>query len=99
MIEVATDQLESLKITCQQVDDPRTTINIFHPVVNIIAISIAGIIAGAEGPKSIARWAKDKKDWLETWLDLPEGKTPSRDCIRTFFARVDPTACGCRGCC
>jgi predicted transposase YbfD/YdcC len=92
MIEVATDQLESLKITCQQVDDPRTPINIFHPVVNIVAISIAGIIAGAEGPKSIARWAKDKKDWLETWLDLPEGKTPSRDCIRTFFARVDPTA-------
>ncbi len=92
MMEVATGQFESLKTTCQQIDDPRIPINIRHPMVNIIAISIAGIIAGAEGPKSIARWAKNKKDWLETWLDLPEGKTPSRDCIRTLFARVDPAA-------
>ena len=29
---------------------------------------------------------------LATWLDLPDGKTPSRNCICTFFARVDPTA-------
>ena len=92
MMEVSTNQFESLKTTCQQIDDPRIPINIRHPMVNIIAISIAGIIAGAEGPKSIARWAKNKRDWLETWLDLPEGKTPSRDCIRTFFSRVDPAA-------
>ena len=59
---------------------------------NIVAISLAAIIAGAEGPKSMARWAKNKSDWLSTWLDLPDGKTPSRDCIRTFFTRVDPTA-------
>jgi predicted transposase YbfD/YdcC len=90
MIEVAVNQFESLRTTCRQLEDPRTPINIFHPVENVIAISIAAIIAGAEGPKSIARWAKNKKDWLETWLDLPEGKTPSRDCVRTFFARVDP---------
>ena len=67
-------------------------INIFHSVENIVAISLAAIIAGAEGPKPMARWAKNKKDWLATWLDLPAGKTPRRDCIRTFFARVDPTA-------
>jgi predicted transposase YbfD/YdcC len=92
MMEAGADQFESLRTTCQQIDDPRVPINIFHPMENIIAISIAGIVAGAEGPKSIARWAQNKRDWLETWLDLPEGKTPSRDCIRTFFARVDPTA-------
>ncbi len=27
---------------------------------------------------------------MKTWLDLPEGKVPSRDCIRTFFGRVKP---------
>lgn len=91
-MEVATKQFESLRTKCRQIEDPRTPINIFHPVENIIAISIAAIVAGAEGPKSIARWAVNKKDWLQTWLDLPEGITPSRDCIRTFFARVDPIA-------
>jgi predicted transposase YbfD/YdcC len=92
MSEVAANQFESLKNTCRQLDDPRTPINIFHPVENIVAISIAAIIAGAEGPKSIARWAKNKKQWLATWLDLPKGQTPSRDCIRTFFGRVEPAA-------
>ena len=76
-MEVTLENLQALRDTCRTVDDPRTPINIFHPAENIIAISIAAIIAGAEGPKSIARWARSKKDWLQTWLDLPEGKTTS----------------------
>jgi len=91
-MEVTRKDLQTLRSRCQTVDDPRTPINIFHPVENIISISIAAIISGAEGPKSIARWASSKKEWLQTWLDLPEGKTPSRDCIRTFLGKVDPVA-------
>jgi len=91
-MEVTLEDLQSLKNTCRTVEDPRTPINIFHPAENIIAISIAAIIAGAEGPKSIARWASSKREWLQTWIALPEGKTPSRDCIRTFLGKVDPVA-------
>jgi predicted transposase YbfD/YdcC len=91
-MEVTIDDLYGLRNVCRQVDDPRTPINILHPVENIIAISIAAIIAGAEGPKSIARWAKSMQEWLQTWIDLPDGKTPSRDCIRTFLGKVDPVA-------
>jgi len=91
-MEVAIEDLKALRSTCQQVEDPRAPINIQHPAENIIAISIAAIIAGAEGPKSISRWALSKKEWLQTWLDLPQGKTPSRDCIRTFLGKVDPVA-------
>lgn len=92
MFEINDAQCETLKNVCAKLDDPRTPINIFHSVETIVAISLAAMIAGAEGPKSIARWAENKKDWLATWLDLRERKTPSRDCIRTFFARVDPVA-------
>jgi predicted transposase YbfD/YdcC len=92
MHEVSIEQLTSLKETCQHIEDPRTPINILHPVQNVVSIAIAAILAGAEGPKSIARWAQEKRDWLGTWLDLPEGKVPSRDCIRTFFGRVKPLA-------
>jgi len=91
-MEVTFEALQALRNTCRTVEDPRTPINIFHPVENIIAISIAAILAGAEGPKSIARWASSKSEWLRTWLDLPAGKTPSRDCIRTFLGKVDPVA-------
>ena len=91
-MEVLVEEFEGLKSIAARLDDPRTQINIFHPVENIIAISIAAIISGAEGPKSIARWAKEKKDWLSTWLNLPKGRTPSRDCVRTFFAIVEPAA-------
>ena len=85
MHDVSIEQLTSLKQTCQHIEDPRTPINILHPVQNIVSIAIAAILAGAEGPKSIARWAQAKREWLKTWLDLPEGKVPSRDCFRTFF--------------
>ncbi len=81
-----------MKTIAAQLVDPRAPINIVHPVENIIVISIAAIISGAEGPKSIARWASEKKDWLNTWLVLPDGRTPSRDCIRTFFGIVAPAA-------
>jgi predicted transposase YbfD/YdcC len=91
-MEVTPQRLQSLNETCLTIDDPRTPINIVHPAENIIAISIAAIIAGAEGPKSIARWAASKKNWLQTWLDLPDEKTPSRDCIRIFLGKVDPVA-------
>lgn len=90
MYEVSIHQLTSLAETCEHIDDPRTPINILHPVENIVSIAIAAILAGSEGPKSIARWARTKREWLKTWLDLPEGKVPSRDCIRTFFGRVKP---------
>jgi len=65
-MEVSINDLQGLRNVCRQVNDPRTPINILHPVENIITISIAAIIAGAEGPKSIARWAKSKKEWLQT---------------------------------
>jgi predicted transposase YbfD/YdcC len=90
MHQVSIEQLTSLKETCQHIEDPRAPINILHPVQNIVSIAIAAILAGAEGPKSIARWAQENQDWLATWLDLPDGRVPSRDCIRTFFGRVNP---------
>jgi len=74
LMEVLVEEFQNLKIIAAKLDDPRTDINILHPVENIIAISITAIVAGAEGPKSIVRWAEEKKDWLATWLPLPQGK-------------------------
>ena len=45
-----------------------------------------GVLAGADGPTGISRWAVAKKHLLLQALDLPHG-IPSRDVIR----RVLPT--------
>jgi len=73
MIEVSTPEWESLRDACESLGDPRTPINIFHPVENIVAISLAAIVAGAEGPKSMARWTKSKNDWPHGSI-FPMGK-------------------------
>ena len=58
LIEVSLEALQGVRSVCGEVKDPRTPINIVHPAVNIIAISIAAIIAGAEGPSVEGRQSR-----------------------------------------
>ena len=64
LMEVLVEDFQNLKTIAAKLDHPRTAINLLHPVENIIAISIAAMISGAEGSKFIARRADEKKDWL-----------------------------------
>jgi DNA-binding phage protein len=70
------------EIVChfEQLEDPRSTINRHHPLPSVLTISLMGVLAGADGPTRIARWAVAKKDLLVQALDLPHG-IPSRDVI------------------
>jgi hypothetical protein len=56
-----------------------------HRLFDIIAISVCGVIAGAEGPSDIFDWAEVHQQKLITILKLEYG-IPSRDTIR----RVPP---------
>jgi len=60
-------------------------------LVDIVVISICGILCGANGPTAIHRWARSKSDWLAKYLDLPNG-IPSRDCIRRLLMALKPEA-------
>lgn len=55
---------------------------------SIIAITLAAIICGAESWYDIEDFGKQKKDWLETFLDLSDG-IPSHDTFNRFFAMAD----------
>lgn len=37
-----------------KLEDPRSTINLRHPLVSVIVIAIMAVMAGASGPTSIA---------------------------------------------
>jgi predicted transposase YbfD/YdcC len=75
----------------ESLPDPRDTRNRRHLLVDVIVISVCGVIVGCKGPTSIERWARAKKDWLETLLELPNG-VPSRDCIRRILSALKPEA-------
>ena len=75
----------------ESLSDPRHTRNRKHLLVDIVVISICGILCGASGPTSIHRWAKSKHDWLAKYLALPNG-IPSRDCLRRLLMALKPEA-------
>jgi predicted transposase YbfD/YdcC len=75
----------------EEVDDPRSDVNKIHPLIGIIFISIAAVIAGADGPTAINRWANEKSNWLMSVLNLTSG-IPSRDCIRVTLGILDTQA-------
>ena len=69
----------------ESLTDPRHTRNRKHLLVDIVVISICGVLCGASGPTAIHRWAKSKHEWLAKYLALPNG-IPSRDCLRPAAA-------------
>lgn len=75
----------------ERLPDPRSTINRRHLLVDVIVISICGVLAGADGPEAIAVWAKSKAQWLRKHLKLPHG-IPSHDTIGRVLERLEPVA-------
>lgn len=75
----------------ESLSDPRHTRNRKHLLVDIVVISICGILCGASGPTAIHRWAKSKRGWLAEHLALPNG-IPSRDCLRRLLMVLKPEA-------
>jgi len=74
----------------ESVEDPRrvhpTTL---HNLTDIISITIMATLCGAANWVEIEVWAKSKRDWLETVLQLPHG-IPSHDTVSRVFAMLDP---------
>lgn len=75
----------------EEMDDPRSPINRLHLLVDVIVISILGVVAGADGPLAIAKWADAQEHWLKRYLRLPNG-VPSRDTIRRVLQSLKPSA-------
>lgn len=71
--------------------DPRHSRNRRHLLVDVITLSVCGVIVGCDGPSAIRMWAKAKEKWLKRFLALPHG-VPSRDCIRRVLTALKPEA-------
>ena len=62
-----------------------------HNLMDIIAIALCAVISGAEGWVDIEKYGRAKVDWLQTFLQLPNG-IPSHDTFRRIFCFLKPEA-------
>ena len=69
--------------------DPRVDRTKEHLLEDIIFITIAAVICGAETWNDIENYGKLKKEWLGQYLQLPHG-IPSHDTFNRFFSSLDP---------
>jgi predicted transposase YbfD/YdcC len=74
-----------------ELEDPRSTVNLQHPLVSVVVIAMMAVLAGAGGPTAIARWAAIKEEFLLKVLKLPNG-IPRKDVFRRVLALLRPGA-------
>jgi len=83
--------IEELVPYFDTLEDPRSSVNQLHPLVSVVVISMMAVLAGANGPTGIARWANLKKDFLLKLLPLPHG-IPQKDVYRRVLSLLKPEA-------
>ena len=67
--------------------DPRIDRSRLHELLDIVAIAICAVVAGADSWDDIEDFGTVKHDWLKTFLGLPNG-IPSHDTFRRLFEPI-----------
>jgi len=73
----------------QTLEDPRRDRNKRHTLIDILVVTIVGVLCGAEGWEEIELYGREKEAWLRKYLELPHG-IPSHDTLRRVFLRLKP---------
>ncbi len=69
--------------------DPRIDRKKLHLLEDIVFITIAAVISGAESWNEIELFGKTRQKWLSSFLRLPNG-IPSHDTFNRFYSALDP---------
>ncbi len=91
MTEVAEKEVRGIIHYFESLPDPRCDINRGHLLIDVIVISICGVLAGADGPAAIVEWAKMQEESLRRFLALPFG-IPSHDTVGRVLNALQPAA-------
>src|SRR5688572_13200708 len=91
MAEIQHVSLDEVVGYFDELEDPRSTVNLQHPLVSVVVIAMMAVLAGAGGPTAIARWAAFKEEFLVKVLKLPNG-IPRKDVFRRVLALLQPGA-------
>jgi hypothetical protein len=80
---------KSLRFHLSSIVDPRMNRTQEHSLVDILMISVCAILCGAEGFADCERFGNGKREWLSTFLELPNG-IPSHDTFGRVFGKRPP---------
>jgi predicted transposase YbfD/YdcC len=72
-----------------QMTDPRKGTLRYHKFTDILVIGICAVICGADDYEAIAEFGDAKAEWLESFLELPNG-IPSHDTFWRVFEALNP---------
>lgn len=89
MLKIGEQQAVNLVRFFDDLPDPRSNINQLHRLGDVIVIAICAVIANADGPTAIAKWAKLNEPWLKKHLALPNG-IPGKDTFRRVLGLLNP---------
>jgi predicted transposase YbfD/YdcC len=79
----------SLQEHFARLQDPRVDRTKHRQLLAIITIALCAVICGADTWVDGEEFGKAKRDWFETFLELPHG-IPSHDTFGRVFAHLDP---------
>ena len=80
--------IESINEHFSDVNDPRQQGKVDHPLINIIFITICGVLCGADNWVAITTFGNSQVEWLSQYLNLKNG-IPSHDTFGKTFAVID----------
>lgn len=81
----------SIRQYFRRLKDPRFNRRKRHLLIDLVVITICGVICGCDDWQQIATFASARHDWLKKFLSLPNG-TPSHDTLERVFDRLAPGA-------
>jgi hypothetical protein len=79
---------ENLKRRFADLEDPRVVGRCDHRLLDVVVITLLAVLCGAEDWSDIELFGKTRKEWLSTFLPLPNG-IPSHDTFRRGLGELD----------
>lgn len=71
-----------------EIEDPRIERTKLHKLLDIIALGILGVMAGAQSFEEIEDFGNAHEDWLKNYLELANG-VPSHDTLNRVFQSLN----------
>ena len=64
MAKKATFVLDEVLAHFDELEDPRSPVNLLHPLPSVIVVALLAVLSGADGPTAIHIWAKARAELL-----------------------------------
>lgn len=89
MLAVSETDTTNILSFFDKLPDPRSEVNRWHHLGDVIVIAICAVLAGCDGPTAIAKWAVLNERWLQKHLAMPNG-VPAKDTYRRVLSSLNP---------